>query len=114
MSIISILTGWFFFLGKVANPRLDRSVHGHGTLVPFLPVLTVIGLYASIQFALPAVAEANRYLPMVIGLLGSIAVLQVMRPLKASDWKHVLVSPQIPKMLLSHPDGEHLRGLYRG
>lgn len=100
MSLFSIITGRLFYLRKVSEPEAPVSAPKKGSLLPFLPVITVIALYVLIQFALPAVAEANRYLPMVIGLLGSVTILHIIRPLKWSDWKHILRSPQIGKMLL--------------
>ena len=100
MSMIAVLTGRFFFLRKIGNSHDRRSDVARGSLLPFLPVFTVIGLYAIIQTSIPAISEANRYLPMVIGLLGSIGVLQLIRPLGTADWRRVLTSTQIPKMLL--------------
>lgn len=100
LSIVSILIGRYFFLRKVGNVHATEHAKGGFSVVPFLPILTVVILYGTIQFLLPSIATLNQYLPMVVGLLGAITILQAIKPLGSEGWKAILSSRQIGKMLL--------------
>lgn len=100
LSFVSIVAGYFFFLKQIGTSHAE-SVKAHTfSLVPFLPVLTVIVLYGLLQFLAPTLGDFNQYLPMVIGLFASLIVLQVLRPLTVETWVKMLISPRIFKMLL--------------
>ncbi len=100
LSAAAILFGCVFFLSKI--PKGERGTEPHHTfsIIPFIPVLTVIVLYAAIQLFAPAVGEVNQYLPMVLGLSSAVITLQVRRPLAAADWGGMILSGQIYRMLL--------------
>ena len=100
LSMTAMALGYFFFLKKIGNTHTGLVHSKSFSLVPFSPVLTVIVVYAVIQFFVPSVGAANQYLPMVIGLLASMLVLQMLRPLSWKKWMLIIVSPQIFKMLL--------------
>jgi integral membrane protein (TIGR00529 family) len=57
-----------------------------------LPTLTVIAVYGLLLVTVPVLGHINKYLPMVIGIVCGIAVLQIQRPASGAVWKKVLSS----------------------
>lgn len=100
MSIASIIIGYVFFLSKIPKVHESRRSEHTVSIIPFLPVLTVIIIYALIQILLPQIGASNKYLPMVIGLFASITLLQLLRPMDRNGWYEILTSKNIYKMLL--------------
>jgi integral membrane protein (TIGR00529 family) len=87
--------GYLFLLrGSPGGEPQGKPKPGEGkAFFPLiLPTLTVIGVYGALLAAVPALSHVNRYLPMVIGILCGIAVLQIQRPASALVWKKVLSS----------------------
>ncbi len=89
----ALLAGYVFLLRKVhpGNGGL-KAERGKAFLPLILPTLTVIAVYARVLVLFPAVADFNRYLPMVIGVSSGLLTLQIQRPASLAVWKRVLVS----------------------
>ena len=96
VSFISILTGSFVFLSKIPKEtkeeKLERKSNRHFSIIPFLPVMTVVAAYFLIQIFVPVLGRENQYLPMVISLTIAIITVQIMRPLNGKAWKELLLS----------------------
>ncbi|MCX7787315.1 MAG: DUF401 family protein [Spirochaetes bacterium] len=93
MFFASTGAGYIFLLSKLSR---ENSTHPTGTQKAFLPLilptLTVIVVYSGFLAFVPSLSEIDKYLPMVIGVLAGIAILQVQRPLSWNVWKRVLGS----------------------
>ncbi len=100
VSLAAIGFGYIFFLSKIPSGKAASDQKHVVSMRPFLPLLTVIVIYAFFHLVFPVVGEINQYLPMVIGLFSSITLLQVQRPLSFGVWTEILRSKNIYKMLL--------------
>ncbi|MBN1696011.1 MAG: DUF401 family protein [Spirochaetales bacterium] len=96
LSVLSVLAGSLFLLRNIKRPP---EMNEHGEKMDFrqlfiiiLPVIVVIGVYAAIRLAIPALAELNQYLPMYIGIITAMIVLQVQRPLAGKRWIRIFLS----------------------
>lgn len=90
---VAIAAGYIFLLRGTPNgPPLPRGKDDKAFLPLILPTLTVIAVYAVLLLTAPALARFNKYLPMAIGIVCGLAVLQVQRPLPAAVWKKVVFS----------------------
>ncbi|MBN1835015.1 MAG: DUF401 family protein [Spirochaetales bacterium] len=56
------------------------------------PILTVIVVYLGLQLAVPSLTRISRYLPMLIGLVLALGVLQVQRRPGLHAWKKTLLA----------------------
>jgi integral membrane protein (TIGR00529 family) len=87
--------GYIFLLRKIPSKIPGTS----GVSVPekaffplILPTVTVIGVYGLLLVVLPGLSRINKYLPMVIGIVCGLIVLQAQRPATAAVWKKALLS----------------------
>lgn len=96
LSLLSVMTGYWFLLRRIPpqsetrespKPKLDAQF-----ISMIMPILVVIVCYAGIRLLLPWITMANKYLPMILGLLAAIMVLQAQRPLNCQKWKTILLS----------------------
>jgi hypothetical protein len=89
-------------------PPSNRTVGGlRRVLVLLLPIVVVIGSYGVIRLVYAGLSclwkdlpEMNRYVPMAIGLCGSMLVLEIQRPLDRARWRAVLLSRQAVNMVV--------------
>lgn len=97
LSLLSMTIGYYFILRKippqsktcksVPKSELDRSF-----IAVMAPIFVVIGCYAGLRLFLPQIAVANKYLPMILGLLMAILILQIQHPVCGRKWKAILFS----------------------
>jgi hypothetical protein len=82
--------------------RLADAGAGAQAAAPFLvlvaPIATVIAAYLLIQFVLPGLARGSQYLPILIGLILSLAVLQLQRRPSLAAWKKTVLSTRALEM----------------
>jgi len=120
LSLISVAVGWYFLLrpikniatteGETSNASSDHSSAvdfasslkssdsnpAAKSLIPLLmPIFIIIGIYAVIKILIPAVADHNKYLPMLLGISGAILYLQLYRPLSSETWKKIFLSKRV-------------------
>ena len=88
----SIGAGYIFLLRGMAPEERRRGPSEKAFLPLILPTLTVIVVYGILLVTIPALADINSYLPMVIGIICGIGVLQFQRPASAAVWKKVIFS----------------------
>ncbi|MDR1931943.1 MAG: DUF401 family protein [Spirochaetales bacterium] len=86
--------GGFIFLlkGIPSGPPQPRAAGDKAFFPLVLPTVTVIGVYGLLLLTVPALGRFNKYLPMVIGVVCGILVLQIQRPASGAVWKKVLLS----------------------
>ena len=79
--MVSIAAGYFFLLRRLPGEKNTAAAipPAVGFWVLIGPIVVVIVAYALIQLLLPAVAEAGKYLPMLIGLVLALTLLQFQR-----------------------------------
>jgi integral membrane protein (TIGR00529 family) len=96
LSILSVCAGYFFLLRKIKEQHLENAKREKHIvqrfLIIILPVLNVIMVYMSIRIFFPPVAAWNQYLPMSIGIISAMIVLQIQRPLSPKQWLKVILS----------------------
>lgn len=103
LTIGSIAAGYVFLLRRIERedelaPGEDGgNVQGLASLM--LPILVVIAVYAAVRAGHAvltrfsgAAVPMNRYVPMALGLLCAVLVLQRRRPLGGQEWKKIIFS----------------------
>ena len=112
LTLCALVAGRIFLLHRIPpdeEPPRGRSVGTvHRVLVLLMPIIVVIGsyglirgLYPGFRHVWPALpADMNRYVPMLVGLVGAMLVLQIQRPLGRAQWKRVLLSRQALNMVI--------------
>ena len=100
MTLMAVLSGYFFFIRKIRVSSGGRKNAEHHFLKLISPILTVIGVYAVILIFFPSLSRINKYLPMTAGLLSAILLLQIMRPLGISQWKKIIFAKKPVTMVL--------------
>lgn len=111
-SLVSAAVGYWFFLRNIPgdeeptdSPSAPES--GKHLLFLFSPILVTILIYTLITVGwaitrqrCPDLPGIQKYIPMIVGLLAASGLLQMKRPLKASDWKTILFSPRTAAILV--------------
>ena len=100
ITIFQIVTGYFWLLRKVPREKKSENLNKFKTkLLPlFLPILIIIITYGIIltahSFAQNFFGEfhINKYLPMCIGILLAMIVLNFERSLDLANWKKIIFS----------------------
>lgn len=96
VTLVSIAAGTGFLLRKVPHleekPSGERAAPNASLLELTSPIITVIATYTLVRATFPALAQFNRYIPMILGLLTAALVQQALRPLGRDRWKTVLLS----------------------
>jgi integral membrane protein (TIGR00529 family) len=81
---------------RAAPPAAGRAVPAAAPRQSFLslmaPILVVVVVFALLQALVPVLQKPSRYVPMGIGLLLALAVLQVQRRLPLSAWVKAVFS----------------------
>lgn len=97
LSCFACLAGYLFFLKKIKNnppvpsPGRERPNPGRQSFFRLvLPIIVVIIVYLFFQIVFPGIAGLNRYLPLFLGLIGAMLILQIQRPLPWHLWKNFL------------------------
>ena len=96
MTLFAVAGGYLFLLHKVKGAEnvqgSDKQSRKNISLfLLLLPVITVLVIYALIQIFFPVIADTSKYLSMFIGLIGSLAVLQIQKPGSLKDMFSVMI-----------------------
>ena len=87
-----IVIGYFFFLRKIGDSKQSvQKPEGHFFLL-IMPIIVIIFLYILIRLVMPFIYEFSKYLPMFIGIVCAIFLIQRQRPLSLQDWKSIILS----------------------
>ena len=108
LTLGAIAAGYVFLLRRIAPehaPSVPRAATGpRAPLLPLVePILVVITCYTVVRLSHAWSGNAwpmNRYVPMALGLLCAMAVLQLRRPLAAEQWREVICSRRALNMAL--------------
>ncbi len=101
MFFASTGAGYIFLLSKLSKRNSKTNIGNQKAFLPLIiPTLTVIVVYSGILVFVPSLSEIDKYLPMVIGVLAGIVVLQVQRPLPWDVWKRVIGSKRTVSLAL--------------
>jgi len=92
VGFMTSVAGYIFLLRTVPREKAPRSASEMAFLPLVLPTMTVIGVYGLLLVLVPALSGINRYLPLVIGIVCGITVLQLQRPASMVVWKKILLS----------------------
>ncbi|MDA3937746.1 MAG: DUF401 family protein [Spirochaetia bacterium] len=92
MTVAAIATGYFFLLRKVKNQKIIKTKANKGIYKLISPIVVVIVVYIIILVFFPKISIISKYLPMSIGLLSAMILLQFERPLSMLDWKAVIIN----------------------
>jgi len=110
LTLTSMAAGYVFLLRRIhpeeqASAPSTASRDAPGLLPLVLPIIVVIAGYAAVRISYSALRAShadiwrmNRYVPMAIGLLGAMLVLQLQRPLKARAWWKIILSSRAINM----------------
>jgi integral membrane protein (TIGR00529 family) len=95
VSFLAIAGGYLFLLRRI--PRTGDAENapkedGRPFLALVAPIITVIFTYAVILILFPAVKDVSRYIPIMVGLLLALVVLQIQRRPGWSSWREVILS----------------------
>ena len=109
LTIGAVAAGWWFLLRRIHMPSAAPKGEWRGPslvrlMMPIIVVVVVYGVvrggYAALGGAVKGLPEMNRYVPMVVGLCGSILVLQFYRPLRLNQWQEILLSGRAAKLVI--------------
>jgi hypothetical protein len=102
LTVGAVIAGWFFLLRKLPSTAREATGDAAGPPPLFrlvLPIVVVVTVYAAVRLGDAAVRgvwqdlpRLNRYLPMILGLVGATLVLQRQRPLPWKEWRGILFS----------------------
>ncbi|OPZ28250.1 MAG: hypothetical protein BWZ02_01370 [Lentisphaerae bacterium ADurb.BinA184] len=87
--------GVWFLLRRVPHASDDawpHPEHPPRLLRLLSPTLAVVVVYGGLLIGVPALARANRYLPLAIGILAAMLLLQFQRPLRRGEWRRIVLS----------------------
>lgn len=103
LSLVSVSAGYIFILRKVEYVKKDKSA-GYGavaeTLKHLTPVTIIIITYALINIFIPVLAEFNKYIPMIAGIIFAQFYLQLGRPLPFRIWMSIIFSIKTLKLAI--------------
>jgi hypothetical protein len=102
--------GWFFLLRGLdpEHPDIQRPEHPDVHLMHlFAPIWVVVVVYATVRLGAlgasnmtDAFGEVNKYAPMATGIIAAMLVLQRMRPVKQEDWREIIFSGRLARLIL--------------
>jgi hypothetical protein len=103
LSLVSVSAGYIFILRKVEYVKKDKSA-GYGAVAEILkhltPVTIIIITYALINIFIPVLAEFNKYIPMIAGIIFAQLYLQLGRPLPFRIWMSIIFSVKTLKLAI--------------
>jgi len=110
-TLCAVGIGYLFLLRRIEQPHaraaVERDEEAPHFLSLVLPIIVVIATYAVVKLGHAgarahwgeAVPALNRYMPMALGLLTAMFVLQLQRPLSVTKWKDIVLSRRAAMML---------------
>jgi hypothetical protein len=107
MTLLSVGAGYLFILRRIRHhhPEAGGPRRPEGGGLRHLarscePIFIVIGVYALLEALAPAVGGANKYLPMLTGILLAVLLQQARTPLDRRQWKALAASGKTLKLML--------------
>ena len=100
LTLVYILGGYLFLLRRISPGEVHRRQPSPGFFKAVLPIFIVMAAFALVGILIPSVGKISKYLPMGIGLILAMGVLQGLHPLKGKAWKTILFSPKTMGLVL--------------
>ena len=100
MTAAAVVTGYFFLLRKVKNQEIIRKKSEKGLFKLISPIVVVIVVYIIVLVFFPKISQISKYLPMSIGLLSAMILLQFERPISLQNWKDIIINKKPLIMVL--------------
>lgn len=102
LCLVSVLSGYLFLLRKIEKEQEagNREKVFKRLLALMLPILIIVACYILFKFFIPVVDRLNKYLPICLGVLLAIIILQLQRPLPFSAWRKIILSRKILLLVL--------------
>jgi integral membrane protein (TIGR00529 family) len=99
MTLFAVGGGYLFLLRRVKGAekgpeRGKQSEKGISLFMLLLPIITVLVIYTLIQVFIPVIGDTSKYLSMFIGLIGSLAVLQIQKPGPLKQLFSIMIQPK--------------------
>jgi integral membrane protein (TIGR00529 family) len=99
MPLFAVGGGYLFLLHRVKGAekgpeRGKQSEKGISLFMLLLPIITVLVIYTLIQVFIPVIGDTSKYLSMFIGLIGSLAVLQIQKPGPLKQLFSIMIQPK--------------------
>ena len=100
LTLVSAAAGYLFILREIPRTHARGTSRTRRQVLPLIsPILIVVLGYLLVQLIVPAAERISTYLPMLIGLLAAVIMVQLRRPLPATSWRRVLLSRQLGAMV---------------
>ena len=100
MTAAAVLIGYFFLLRGVKNQKIKHEKIKSNILKLISPIIVVIGVYATILIFFPEISIISKYLPMSIGLISAMIILQLEKPISILKWKSIIINRKPVIMVL--------------
>ncbi|MBN1533050.1 MAG: DUF401 family protein [Spirochaetes bacterium] len=104
LSLAALGAGYFIFLRRIPGTGIAGGTATPGSVVRvirlLMPIVIIVISYTLIMVFLPGVRRCNKYLPMIIGIFLAQVWLQAARPVSIRQWKGMLLSAEMLKLLL--------------
>lgn len=97
----AIFSGYVFLLRRAPDGAPSARGPDDKPFLPLIaPTLTVIAVYGLLLVFAPGLARFNKYLPMAIGILCALGVMQRQRPSDSAAWKKAVFSARSLSLVL--------------
>jgi hypothetical protein len=93
LTLFYVLGGYLFLLRRIPKGAREKGTQPvKGLLKSTLPILITMGVFGILEVLVPGLGKFSKYVPIGIGLLLAMVVLQIQSPLRGKDWKRILLS----------------------
>ena len=99
ITFFSIAGGYLFLLRKIKNNSKKVNGNHENFFYLILPIIVIIAVYTLITIFFPSIEKTSRYLPMAIGIILAMFVLQIQRPVPLYKWKAFIFSKKTASMV---------------
>jgi uncharacterized protein len=100
VTIAVVVTGYFFFLRRINPGRQSVNKPKEKFLTLIMPIIIIIFLYSVIRILIPFIYTFSKYLPMFIGIICAVILIQKQRPLSRKEWKDIFLSKKTANLVL--------------
>ncbi len=95
LTIFYILGGYLFLLRRLPKGAREKgSMPVKGLFKSTLPILITMTVFGLLEVFVPALGDFSKYVPIGMGLLLAMVVLQIQSPLEGKHWKKIFLSHQ--------------------
>ena len=101
LTLFYILGGYLFLLRRIPKGAREKgTIPVKGLFKSTLPILITMAVFGVLEALFPALGKFSKYVPIGIGLVTAMVVLQIQSPLEKKHWKKILFSSQSLSLVL--------------